>query len=562
MKHPALARLFSIALAILCLIMLLAGAFGLSGAREDNRDTLADYDRLQGRIEEYRTVTQALVGTISYEEANKTLQELQEQHDSDASQHRSDLAMYTATKGGLATGEEALKEAETALDKAWKQFEAGEKEFQEKEAQFNEGYEAYLEGLAQIEAGKAQVEQLSAALRGLSMLPATVKDIEVQEIPGQPEMPQIPDDPEEETPETEPESMAQSGEGSSPFPGFPELPGAASMADRDQAMQAFDSLINAYDALGAFVASLAGQELPPEMLEQMQGLTDGIALARKTAQDAKDSLGQGSGPVVGMELMIAQATHSGCKQGLAQMVTMITGAMGSVLEETRATLTAGEAAIKENEEALLQGKALIDQGKKQLEQARAALVSGDAKIETSWIVFKRTLNDLQDQGEELKENKETLEKESQELAVMTEETRRQRDLEKRQTSLRVMLLDRDGIETRYNEGMELMDSANAYSEELLRQAQREYQTRFAACILMIIGGLAGILHIPSAFEKLKSRLVLITPVLVCLGCAVGAEVIFETMGRGSSYSAIFAAIFAAVQLLVILPKAKKPGASI
>jgi len=46
-------------------------------------------------------------------------------------------------------------------------------------------------------------------------------------------------------------------------------------------------------------------------------------------------------------------------------------------------------------------------------------------------------------------------------------------------------------------------------------------------------------------------------VLLCLGCAIAAEWIFVTMGRGHSYSALAAAGFALLQLLVSAPGAKK-----
>ena len=81
--------------------------------------------------------------------------------------------------------------------------------------------------------------------------------------------------------------------------------------------------------------------------------------------------------------------------------------------------------------------------------------------------------------------------------------------------------------------------------------------RLAACILMLVGGVAGILSIPAAFEKLRGRFVLIAPPVLCLLCAAGAETVFELMGRGSSYSAIFAGIFALVFLIIVIPKEKK-----
>ena len=61
----------------------------------------------------------------------------------------------------------------------------------------------------------------------------------------------------------------------------------------------------------------------------------------------------------------------------------------------------------------------------------------------------------------------------------------------------------------------------------------------------------------SAFEQLRSRFMLLVPVLGCVACAAGAAYLFVTMGRGSSYSALAAAGFGLLQLLISLPKARK-----
>ena len=74
--------------------------------------------------------------------------------------------------------------------------------------------------------------------------------------------------------------------------------------------------------------------------------------------------------------------------------------------------------------------------------------------------------------------------------------------------------------------------------------------------LMILGGIAGFLGIPAAFEKTKSRFRLIAPVLFCLCFAVGAEVLCRMLGRGDSYSALAAAFFAVLQLALVVPGKK------
>ena len=71
--------------------------------------------------------------------------------------------------------------------------------------------------------------------------------------------------------------------------------------------------------------------------------------------------------------------------------------------------------------------------------------------------------------------------------------------------------------------------------------------------------MAGILGIPGAYELLKGRFFQLVPVLVCLGCTAGAESLQVTESLGQHYAALFTAIFAALQLLILLPKKKKLG---
>ena len=186
--------------------------------------------------------------------------------------------------------------------------------------------------------------------------------------------------------------------------------------------------------------------------------------------------------------------------------------------------------------------ATVEAAKAQLDAARAALEQGDAQLHAGWDQIWQTIYDLEDQQTELQEEKTALEQDAQDLAALEEEANKQEELEERV----------DG-------GMELLESAEACRAQLIRDGEQEYQRRFAGCLLMIIGGLAGLVGIPAAFEKPKSRFLLIAPVLLCLACAAAAEALFEWMGRGSSYSAIFAGIFAAVQLLIVTPRVKKPA---
>ena len=81
--------------------------------------------------------------------------------------------------------------------------------------------------------------------------------------------------------------------------------------------------------------------------------------------------------------------------------------------------------------------------------------------------------------------------------------------------------------------------------------------RFLYILLGSISLVAGIIGIPAAYEMTQKRFWLIFPVLLCLVCAACTEGISLWLERGVMYSALAGIIFAALQLLVVLPREKK-----
>ena len=70
MKHPVLARMLSVMLAVVCLIMLIAGVTGREEAEESFAEARREHEKLLGRIETYRSLEAALEGETPYSEAN------------------------------------------------------------------------------------------------------------------------------------------------------------------------------------------------------------------------------------------------------------------------------------------------------------------------------------------------------------------------------------------------------------------------------------------------------------------------------------------------------------
>ena len=109
---------------------------------------------------------------------------------------------------------------------------------------------------------------------------------------------------------------------------------------------------------------------------------------------------------------------------------------------------------------------------------------------------------------------------------------------------------------RYYYFKDLLAASDEYAALLSRQIEERFTNLLRIGVLLLLGGIAGFLQIPSAFEKNKSRFWLIAPVLLCLGCAVAAEILCRIYGRGDSYSALASASFALIQLALVIPKKK------
>ena len=71
MKHPALARVMSTVLAIMCVIMLVAGVFDIGDAKTQLVADEREYEKLTGRIATYEELTAKLDGV----EPSKTAKE-------------------------------------------------------------------------------------------------------------------------------------------------------------------------------------------------------------------------------------------------------------------------------------------------------------------------------------------------------------------------------------------------------------------------------------------------------------------------------------------------------
>jgi len=108
MKHPVLARMLSVMLVVVCLIMLIAGVTGREEAEESFAEAQREHEKLLGRIETYRSLEAALEGETPYSEANAEYIKRKAQYDRDISRHNSDIATHATTQGGYEMGADAM----------------------------------------------------------------------------------------------------------------------------------------------------------------------------------------------------------------------------------------------------------------------------------------------------------------------------------------------------------------------------------------------------------------------------------------------------------------------
>ena len=149
LKHPVLTKVFSIFLAVLCLIALFSGIGGLREVENLRQSHEAKLNKLDERILNYEKLKAELdLSPMSADEYEEILELMDSEHNTASSDHQSELAMYSATKGGLVMGQEALDEAAYAINMAIKQY--------------NEGVAAMEEGRQSLEAMKGVLQAMEA----------------------------------------------------------------------------------------------------------------------------------------------------------------------------------------------------------------------------------------------------------------------------------------------------------------------------------------------------------------------------------------------------------------
>lgn len=555
MKHPALARIFAIVLTILCLVMLLAGAGIVRAALRDRDRGRADLERLETRIERYEELLSQLEGTDRYAQVNESLTADREAHDEQAVQHRTDLAIYTATRSGLLTGAAQLREAQDALAQGRGQYEEGLALFRQQEAAFYEGYAQFQEGKRQLAEGRKTLELAGQAMAGLQAQLDALKGLR-------------------STLESEDEN-----------------------ARLQITVEAYDAMLGSMDQMMGLYASLKDQggisaeqmQMLITLLAQQTGadpeeLLQGIELQdidaetlaaweaqireatgmsmeelRAQIQARRDSLAQedAESPLTEEQFEELRAAYARDKEQIDRAAAALEEQLAGYeaqLAEARAQMDEAQAQMDQMDSFMEQGKAAIEQGRAALDMAGAQMAQGQQAINDGFAQIREKEEELAQQARELAREKKELDAQSEELGQRGLAAQAQKELEEQETSLRYLLLSRDEIQERVDGGMELREAARDFAAALSRDTEHMAKGRILGAALMAVGALAGFFAIGYAFEKLRSRFWLFAPPILCALCAAGAEAVCRSLGRGDSYSALAAAGFAIVYLLVAVPR--------
>ena len=583
MKHPALTRVFAIVLAILCLVMLLAGLFGLRSADRDRRRALDDAARLRDRASQYAVALSALEGGVPYQMANETYQRHQDEHDRLVSRHRSEMAIYTATQSGIRSGSYAVDQADAAFAEGKRQYEAGLAEFNKQAAAFEAQAAQFYYGKQQLEniaalyytaAGMLNNAQgLAASARGIAdLMESDDPDARLQVtlaaydglLAAADQAAALPQTVKDMIPTLD--AIAAMDAGS--IDSLTQLGGAGDLGGTGVQMPAVDmgqvqQIKGAYDQVWPQAKNMILQMdgLIPAIDSAAQGAT-GMSLAeiRAQAQAERDAVAAGGADGLSEEQFenaraIYNATRGqiwgalGAADALLGQLQGISGQIGGVIG-------AAQAQLAQAETMLAQGRAAIEQARAALEEAGRQIAEGEKQLYDARAMIWWQMGQQREKAARLQYEKERLDVEAVQLKDAAAAVEARKELEQSERSLRLMLLKREEVEEKNEAGMDLSEAAVLTAGEQENEALRIWKGRGLAYLLLIAGGVLGFVGLPAAFERTKSRFLLLAPVLLCLLCAAAAEAVCLHLGRGSSYSAIGAGIFALIQLMVSTPKKK------
>lgn len=608
MKHPALARVFSVILAIMSVLTFFAGIKGFGDTADNNKKSLEEADKLDRRRLSYIELSAQLDGRRTYKEVNDDLEENREQHDSDAADHRTDLAEYSAKRGGYTMGADMLWEAKNEIAGAKQAFEEAKGMLLGVQAQKNAMNAAAAEcNAAAVQCGAASsaAGATAAALQNkmLSEPKFTETEPPMPVAPVQPLEPVDPstNEPQLQTPEpTEAETEDNKEEWDQYRAALAEYeaahaaweqynaayPGLA--ADHEKKLEEYNTAKAKYDAamVQYEIDKQAYDKAYQEYLTEYQtwygefmgiaGSADFATMASagsaaasalnnamavmpeemKNQMPGIDAIGgipdiditSGEPAAIINAFVYARDGFSGAATGLG----MVSGGLSAAV-----TAMDNEIAKKINEMAA--GELTIAPGTDAntiIAMMDAMLKKGEGQVESGLADMWYNLGELEKDKERLEEEKTTLDEEASSLQTQQEEADELKELERQLTSDRVVLTKVAEIKQAVDGGEKLEVSAERYIAKFRAETETNRKNGLIMSALAVAAAVMGALSIPAAFEKIKKRSWLLVPPALCGILALGAMLMSRGVSDTLYYSTMATVIFAVVHLLVVIPKEK------
>lgn len=497
MKHPALTRAMAAVLAIMCAIMLICGAVGIGDAQKEYKEDLDAYEKLSERIATFKELSAKLDGEDSYKETKEKLDARQEEHDKESADFRTDLAERTATQGGYQQGANALLEAREATEAAYRQYADGVAQFQAAEAEFNAK-------MAQLDALPGQADIVAQKCAQAAML----NPAHPGEAPIEPIAPQMPNEP------------VAPGEGATEE----ELTNyAAELESYNNAMLTYNTALADYQtqktqydaAIGEYNAKLS------VYTEQMTAINTAVGSANAI-----------------LSAIGASASDPG--QAAAMLAEVNEASVAGIKAAAQQELNAAKAELDAAGEAVMSAKHQVQGG---LEQIWYDL--GEMELEEPELEEKRKA--LLEEAEQLEKDKEAAEQKKEDERVLA--------------STRAALKNYDGVAAFMAENDDLAACAEEYAAQFDRELHNDRTARIAIALCELIGGLVGFACLPSAYEKSKSRFLLLAPSALSFVLAAAGLGIALYFAFGMNYAVLPVLIFAPIYLLCAAPRNKYPAAS-
>lgn len=539
MKHPALAKAMSAALAVMCLVMIGFGAVK-SGDAAENRDRgIEAAQNLANKRENFIKLDEELAASpVDYEAVTDEQAQRQEKYNKDNSKHRADLAEFSATKGGTEMGSLALDEAAYAIQQGWKQYYAGLEEFNEQLGDYaglidNLPSEEEMAGIkTTMDQAKKESEKWKAVLDELQAKLDAMREEGINEITAG--------------------ELRELVEALCAEKAVLEL-------QEDEAEALLEASKANMELVDSILAELeADESIDPEELNDL--LNSRVSeLIGKTADEVRTEFELDSRKIAEIREAITEINRRIEEaDGQIENITFTLDEVQQGIDEANLYY---EQAAAELEEASQMYDMIVmaANAKAMMEEAEYALSSGQIEVDTAWYQLQQTKAGFAETEERLKNEKEQLEKDYLELSEIDRTIEEYDDLTARYKTARTALVLYPEIKSMVDAGEDIAESAEVVRIAMEEEAELEYKGRMTIYILCVAAGVFGLLTLPEAFEKLRTYPMLTVFTVLSFLCAAAAEGYGMYLGWGQTYAALFGAIFAAL-LLMVGGKAKKTTA--